>query len=150
MPAKVAVDSNKNPGPSTTLSPDAPTTGAGPQATASSASTQPAPAKKAKGATKRKNPASAGSTATQPSQAKKAKGAKKRKHTEASDADDEDDDGPEKLSPDDPAHFLLLSMTLKLWIRREITEEQIQSGQDSLLQYLNGLIEVCEFFYGNY
>lgn len=52
-----------------------------------------------------------------------------------------DDDLPSTLDPDDPEHFALLSTLLKVWLQRSLKEEDIVRGQELLEKYLTQLPE---------
>jgi hypothetical protein len=53
-----------------------------------------------------------------------------------------DDTRPSNLHPDDPAHFLKLSMALKLLVSREITDEQLEHAGQLLRCYCQDLVRV--------
>lgn len=50
-----------------------------------------------------------------------------------------DEDLPSTLSPEDPEHFCLLSMALKCWLRRSISIENVEMGQQFIEEYLRKL-----------
>lgn len=60
-----------------------------------------------------------------------------------SDSSDEGDDLPSTLSPDDPEHFCKLSMAVRFWMHRSITESDIEMGQKFMESYLGLLTSVC-------
>ena len=55
-----------------------------------------------------------------------------------------EDEIPLRLHPDEPKNFLDLTLALKCWLSRMITEQQIDNGKKYILDYLKGLHEVCQ------
>ena len=67
----------------------------------------------------------------------------KRKHDIPKAADDDLEDLPSTLHPDDPSNFLLLCSALKVWIQRTVTDSDITEGENLMEDYLKQLLTVC-------
>lgn len=74
----------------------------------------------------------------------------KKRKLASTNADDDDDEAiGVQLSPDDPAHFFLLGATLKAWLRRTLTEKDIEDGHTNICLYLEALGNVSGFYHSD-
>jgi hypothetical protein len=61
--------------------------------------------------------------------------------------DDNDNDLPSCLHPDDPANFLKLSQALQLLLARTLTDEDISEASILLSEYCSELVTVCYYYF---
>lgn len=66
----------------------------------------------------------------------------RRPPDEAINSEDEDEDLPSCLHPDDPANFLKLGQALRLFLAREISDTQIDVADGLLREYCQELVLV--------
>ena len=57
-------------------------------------------------------------------------------------SDDDDEDLPSCLHPDNPSNFLKLGHALRLLLGREVTDDQIDEADQLLCEYCQELVEV--------
>lgn len=88
---------------------------------------------------------------TEPAQAEStesgAGSSKRKRKSKASEnvSDDEDDDLPSCLHPDDPENFLKLCRALRILVSRRVTDEEIDEADKLMREYCTELIEVSVF-----